>query len=123
MIGIHKRGQGALVESETTISDDKTTYVRLVSGAFLVGAKNFTPESAGSTYSENVKLPDRAPDSVEEIHTSPQQTHIYRLSGDFNPLHIDPRFAKMNGFKVPSSFLSFFSLSFSPSLVSIFFLF
>jgi len=101
LIGVHKRGQGALVETETTISDDKHTYVRIVSGAFLVGAKDFTPESAGQTYSENIKLPARNADAVEELKTSPLQTHIYRLSGDYNPLHIDPRFAKMNGFKEP----------------------
>jgi acyl dehydratase len=101
LLGIHKRGQGALVETETTISDGKTTYVRMVSGAFLVGAKNFTPESAGKTNSENIKLPDRNPDTVENVQTSPNQTHVYRLSGDFNPLHIDPRFAKLNGFKEP----------------------
>jgi len=101
VIGIHKRGQGALVESEVTISDDKATYVRLVSGAFFVGAKNFEPESAGQTNSESIKLPAREPDAVEETPTSPNQTHIYRLSGDFNPLHIDPKFAKISGFKEP----------------------
>jgi len=101
LTGIHKRGQGALVESEMTISDDKTTYVRIISGTFLVGAKNFEPENAGQTNSESVKLPTREPDAVEESVTSPYQTHIYRLSGDYNPLHVDPRFAKISGFKEP----------------------
>jgi len=89
------------VETETLISDDKETYVRIVSSGFLVGAGNFEPESNGTTISETIKLPDRAPDAVEEYTTLPTQTHIYRLSGDYNPLHIDPKFAKLNGFKEP----------------------
>jgi 3-hydroxyacyl-CoA dehydrogenase/3a,7a,12a-trihydroxy-5b-cholest-24-enoyl-CoA hydratase len=101
LIGVHKRGKGALVENEVTISDDTKTYVRMVSGAFLVGAKDFEPEAAGETYSENVKVPSREPDAVDEVATGVHQTHLYRLSGDYNPLHIDPRFAKISGFQEP----------------------
>ena len=39
-------------------------------------------------------------DAVEETPTAVNQAHIYRLSGDYNPLHIDPRVAKLSGFKV-----------------------
>jgi len=100
-IGIHKRGQGALVVTESIISDSTKTYVKIVSGAFCVGAKNFTPESIGESYSENITLPARDPDATEDTHTLPNQAHIYRLSGDYNPLHIDPRMAKVSGFKEP----------------------
>jgi len=99
--GIHKRGSGAVVVSESIISDSTKTYVKILSGSFCVGAKNFTPESIGESMSENISIPKRDPDFVEETTTSLNQAHIYRLSGDFNPLHIDPRIAKVSGFKEP----------------------
>lgn len=37
---------------------------------------------------------------VEE-RTSEDQAALYRLSGDYNPLHIDPEFAGMAGFDRP----------------------
>jgi len=101
LIGIHKRGQGATVETETIISDDSKVYVKIISGSFLVGAKDFQPESVGKTFSENISLPKRNPDAVEESKTLPNQTHIYRLSGDYNPLHVDPNFASISGFQQP----------------------
>ena len=45
--------------------------------------------------------PDRAPDKVVEDKTSENQALLYRLSGDWNPLHADPGFAKAFGFTRP----------------------
>src|SRR5581483_11770741 len=45
------------------------------------------------------KIPkDKAPDFKIEEQTSPEQALLYRLSGDLNPLHADPEFAKGVGF-------------------------
>ena len=46
-------------------------------------------------------IPDREPDKVLVSATTPQQALVYRLSGDMNPLHADPAFAKMAGFDQP----------------------
>lgn len=114
-VGIHARGQGALVESSSELSKDGVTYARFVSGAFLVGAKGF--QDCGVTFSKQIKTPERAPDAVESSCTSPQQAHLYRLSGDYNPLHIDNDTATMNGFDVrfsvdpPPSSSSLFALA------------
>lgn len=46
-------------------------------------------------------IPDAAPDQVIEIATLPQQALIYRLSGDYNPIHADPKPARKAGFPGP----------------------
>ena len=97
LIAISKRGKGALVENEAILTDKSgKIYTRIVSGAFLVGANGFTPDSVGQSHSQNIPAPSRNPDRIIEQSTSPYQTHLYRLSGDYNPLHIDPSFAQMS---------------------------
>src|ERR1700693_4620858 len=46
-------------------------------------------------------LPDRAADRVIDLPTLPRQALIYRLSGDYNPVHIDPEVAAKAGFAKP----------------------
>ena len=45
--------------------------------------------------------PDRNPDREITYTTSGDQALIYRLSGDRNPLHSDPKFAAAAGFDRP----------------------
>ena len=46
-------------------------------------------------------LPERQGDKIVEILTSTQAALLYRLSGDYNPLHADPELAKKVGFDAP----------------------
>ena len=45
--------------------------------------------------------PDRKPDRSISYKTSEDQAALYRLSGDLNPLHIDPNFSSIGGFSKP----------------------
>uniref|UniRef100_A0A8C5U590 Hydroxysteroid 17-beta dehydrogenase 4 n=1 Tax=Malurus cyaneus samueli TaxID=2593467 RepID=A0A8C5U590_9PASS len=67
----------------------------------FVGAGGF----GGKRTSEKAKLtanpPKRPPDAVISDVTTADQAALYRLSGDWNPLHLDPSFAALGGFKKP----------------------
>lgn len=46
-------------------------------------------------------IPDTPPPRTCDLPTLPQAALIYRLSGDYNPLHADPAYAHKAGFKMP----------------------
>jgi acyl dehydratase len=46
-------------------------------------------------------IPEGPPQAVCDLPTLPQAALIYRLSGDYNPLHADPAYAKKAGFNMP----------------------
>jgi acyl dehydratase len=50
---------------------------------------------------ERVTLPERNPDFEIRDRVGPTQALLYRLSGDYNPLHADPDFAAQLGFDKP----------------------
>lgn len=47
------------------------------------------------------EAPKRNPDIVLNEKTFPNQAFFYRLNGDSNPLHIDPKIAALAGFEKP----------------------
>ncbi|XOV86573.1 MAG: MaoC/PaaZ C-terminal domain-containing protein [Pseudomonadota bacterium] len=107
VIGAHPRGKGnGFVEFESIVKDDAgDVCVRMVNGSFRRGVEKLGDidpfEGAGQTYSEKLTVPDRGPDVTASAHIPDNQAHIYRLSGDYNPLHIDPAAARFGGFDQP----------------------
>lgn len=55
----------------------------------------------GDAPAELSKLPETEPDFSVQVTTLEMQALIYRLSGDYNPLHADPEVAKVGGFPKP----------------------
>ena len=67
--------------------------------AFIRGEGGFGGERGPS--GPRNEPPKRAADLEVRYETRPDQALIYRLSGDRNPLHSDPEFAKRAGFEKP----------------------
>jgi hypothetical protein len=94
-------GKGALMYSTREIRDKASgkLLAEVASVGFLRGDGGFGgPEGASR---KPQPIPERAPDASVEISTLPQSALIYRLSGDFNPLHADPDVARAAGFERP----------------------
>eukprot|EP00002_Diphylleia_rotans_P024091 TRINITY_DN4750_c0_g1_i1.p1 TRINITY_DN4750_c0_g1~~TRINITY_DN4750_c0_g1_i1.p1 ORF type:complete len:527 (+),score=121.91 TRINITY_DN4750_c0_g1_i1:60-1640(+) len=101
IVGLYDKGKGALLVIETSTKCPKTgeTFAKAISGAFIRGLTNFGGERGPAPVLYNP--PNRAPDAVSEFKTSEDQAIFYRLSGDYNPLHIDPAVAKKVAFPKP----------------------
>jgi acyl dehydratase len=70
------------------------------STVFMRGDGGFGGRADGAPKPHPVP-PGRAPDRVLDLGTRPEQAALYRLSGDLNPLHIDPAIARAAGFERP----------------------
>ena len=102
VIGCYDKGpaRGAIIVVETTVKNKKNNeeICKLVSTTFARGDGGF---GGSDSPKKEIFIPDGEPDYVSEVSTKPDQALIFRLSGDYNPLHSDPNFAKAAGFEKP----------------------
>ena len=93
-------GKGAVLVLERRIADGETgaLYCRLRQTLLLRGDGGF---GGPPTPREDAPPPQGEPDAVFSFATSPRAALIYRLSGDWNPLHFDPAVAAKAGFSRP----------------------
>jgi acyl dehydratase len=94
-------GKGALVYAERVISDAMTgeKMATLLQTVFCRGDGGFGGKIEAPRRPH--PIPEREPDLTIDRPTHSQMALIYRLSGDFNPLHADPAFAKKAGYDRP----------------------
>ncbi|RCI02786.1 hypothetical protein CU098_000309, partial [Rhizopus stolonifer] len=99
--GIYDKGSGMVIETTIDLYDEqeKVHYCRMVSKSFVRGYGGWNGPKGPKGVSYNP--PKRNPDAVEVFPTTVNQAQIYRLSGDYNPLHIDTALAPTIGFPKP----------------------
>ena len=94
---IYDKGKGAVIVTKTSGFLDNGTHLYDADYThFYLGAGGFGGESGP----KNVPLKppeNKDPDFSITYETAENQAALYRLNGDFNPLHVDPEFAKKGG--------------------------
>ncbi|KAL2911980.1 hypothetical protein HK105_208527 [Polyrhizophydium stewartii] len=104
IIDILDKGKGASVIVGVTTKDasgdivTENEFTMFIRGSGGFGGKKDSDRGEATAANEP---PKRAPDHVVREKTQEDQAALYRLSGDYNPLHIDPQMSAMGGFKVP----------------------
>lgn len=106
LVEVIDKGNAAVVVSGTTTKDASTGEDVFYgeSSIFIRGSGGFGGPSKASdrgAATATNKPPQRDPDATVEEKTFDEQAALYRLNGDRNPLHIDPDFSKVGGFKTP----------------------
>jgi acyl dehydratase len=94
-------GKGALMLMERDIidADSGQLIATRTSSSFLRGDGGCGAPGLPAPKPE--PLPSRVPDQVVALETRPESALLYRLSGDFNPVHASPAVARKAGFDRP----------------------
>ena len=103
IIGVQDNGltRGALLHMEKTLyADGVASPVAQVRSTLLLRGDGGQGEF-GESIASPLPMPKRDPDRVAFLSTQPNAALIYRLNGDWNPLHIDVAVAQSAGFSRP----------------------
>jgi acyl dehydratase len=100
--GVYDKGKdrGALLVTENTVRDESGETVCVLNSTTFCRADGGFGGPDGPAAKPH-PVPDAPPQHVCDLPVLPQAALIYRLSGDYNPLHADPAYAKKAGFKMP----------------------
>ena len=100
-----KAGKGTVVVAQVTTKDSDGNVVAISEGTTFnrkARAKQVINGKRRPLAVESPQIPaNRAPDAVKKQKVAENAAAVYRLSGDENPLHIDPKFAGAAGFPRP----------------------
>ncbi|MER6261038.1 MaoC/PaaZ C-terminal domain-containing protein [Streptomyces sp900105245] len=95
---VHDKGKAAVLVLRTDVADADGPLWTNDAQIFLRGEGGFGGDRGPST---RLEAPTGEPERTVERRIRPDQALLYRLCGDWNPLHADPEFAKVAGFERP----------------------
>lgn len=95
---VYDKGKAAILVLRTEVTDTDGPLWTSDAQIFVRGEGGFGGERGPST---RLPAPEGEPDKTVERPVREEQALLYRLSGDWNPLHADPEFAKLAGFDRP----------------------
>lgn len=97
------KGKGAVViiqhDTYNVANEEKLSTGQI--SIYIIGAGGFQGKRTSAYAISTVDPPSRKPDVTVIQQTNVDQAALYRLSGDYNPLHMDANVAAMAGFKRP----------------------
>ncbi|MFG3657058.1 MaoC/PaaZ C-terminal domain-containing protein [Streptomyces sp. NPDC047706] len=96
--GVYDKGKAAVLVLRTEAADADGPLWTNDAQIFLRGEGGFGGDRGPST---RLDPPAGPPERTVERAVREDQALLYRLSGDWNPLHADPEFAKVAGFERP----------------------
>jgi len=122
-VGLYDKGKATVLETQNDLVDAKTgeLYVRATGSGFFVGqggwggpkVRSHHPPTTHNpiptmltrhTFPQGPKAesypppPNKTPDATYEHPITPESAHLYRLNGDYNPLHATPEPGMAMGF-------------------------
>ncbi|MYW64547.1 3-alpha,7-alpha,12-alpha-trihydroxy-5-beta-cholest-24-enoyl-CoA hydratase [Streptomyces sp. SID8379] len=95
---VYDKTKAAVLVLRTEVTDEEGPLWTSDAQIFVRGEGGFGGERGPS---ERLEVPAREPDRTVDRPIREDQALLYRLSGDWNPLHADPEFAKLAGFDKP----------------------
>lgn len=95
---VYDKTKAAILVLRTEVADGDGPLWTSDAQIFVRGEGGFGGERGPST---RLPAPEGEPDKTVERPVREEQALLYRLSGDWNPLHADPEFAKLAGFDRP----------------------
>ncbi|XP_050674397.1 peroxisomal multifunctional enzyme type 2-like [Leptidea sinapis] len=101
VVDVLDKASGAIAIVNSEIFQDRQLVLRTQQHIFIVGQGGFNGPRDSKNAVPVQPVPKRAPDAVVEQRTAEDQAALYRLSGDLNPLHIDPNVATASGHPKP----------------------
>ncbi|AEW93768.1 MULTISPECIES: MaoC/PaaZ C-terminal domain-containing protein [Streptomycetaceae] len=95
---VYDKGKAAVIVLRSDVADADGPLWTCDTQIFVRGEGGFGGDRGPSVRTDP---PGRAPDREVTRPIRPDQALLYRLSGDWNPLHADPEFARRAGFDRP----------------------